>query len=737
MTAQESDIVGAVDISTSEVVAGPRRLAHTHTDHHAYGTHITIAKSNLTWFGSLALNTPEAQGGDVYSDCKYDRSGNLYVATDTNSDSQIFKFYPDGTIAWEVDIGYDCYVCVLSPDHQYLYVGADSDAGTPKNNIYKVRCSDGVIMWSNAVGVDDVRGIDVDPDGNIYIGIEGAVAAAVVLAKLSPAGGVYWSKVHNDFGGGVYTGFECRCAVNQYGEVYYFGTQADFGGVTYHQFKLSTTGIIIKRIVQTGSVFGLAIAKDGTDERAVGSSTAWLKYYDADDNELWSITPQNSTRIVAITFHLDKLYCSARTAGADELQVYKRSDGSLYDYVATGGVDYDQRGIAVYQTEGYLSPNSRSKPDFGPDCGLFLDPTLVNIQDETYNGGGGSASDMIHTADDIRPSDHRAASGDPFHDGIFKCLISHTQHPPYTYGTMPDAPMNYWKRISWVVPRPFRPWVYVEDSYWVINELCYYDGVYYRCLQTHASTWTSDPQTIYEPGVAGAHWAVVTSPTVQWNKYTGFGGMGFGDDPNTTPLYYTVAIRNTTPPELDGVYHLVKTEGDFDGLWEFVRHRPGRANIKITLNLCAGAYPTAYSELEMKHSEIADDYNAADDYAVGDIVVYDDSWFECIQANGPAAPKTPDSEPTYWTEYESGFATPLTAFKYDTTDNYGINCDLQNIEAETGTGFASYYPGDIAEWSAAVDYTAGDLAAFAGRFYRALNDHRNSEPPSERWEILQ
>ena len=88
-------------------------------------------------------------------------------------------------------------------------------------------------------------------------------------------------------------------------------------------------------------------------------------------------------------------------------------------------------------------------------------------------------------------------------------------------------------------------------------------------------------------------------------------------------------------------------------------------------------------------------------------------------------------------------ALPTCMFKYETASNNNEKLtDVQNENIKTTPdaiaydGTASMYPGKRARWDATTIWAVDHVVAWEGRFYKAVNQNSNSEPPSGDWTVL-
>ncbi len=149
-----------------------------------------------------------------------DSSGNAYVAGKTFSFGQgyedmiIMKYAPDGSISWKKSWGTSGgseWAEAAVVDGDYLYVAGSVTTGSGMNAhqdaaLVKLATSDGSLSWDRyygTTGSEIAYGVDVDSNGNVFIGVTHADSQGdvdVIIVKYDSSGNLAssWDKIFGD-----------------------------------------------------------------------------------------------------------------------------------------------------------------------------------------------------------------------------------------------------------------------------------------------------------------------------------------------------------------------------------------------------------------------------------------------------------------------------------------------------------------------------------------------------------
>jgi len=326
----------------------------------------------------------------------------------------------------------------------------------------------------------------------------------------------------------------------------------------------------------------------------------------------------------------------------------------------------------------------------------------------------------------------------------------------------------WWRQLSYSQPKPFAPWVdedEMDENYhpFNVNTLIYYtvNGKYYRALQS------GDEE--FPPPDFPLFWEEVPAPTMKWDTYPGFGGVGyFNEETFCTPQTYTIVIKDITDDirigtnkatGFNGIYYAKKIGGGSDGIWKLYHYRRFDYIIDIVFNLCEVKYDghwwewkygEFYTELTGTASREIAYYDAGVTYAEGEYAKFwfaghaTDVFIRSLQ-DGNIGQDISDTD--WWEgvleteamELKEFFHIKLEGATDSNINNYG-NVMEKHAGANTSVGgwatngTVSWYPGKILEWVAGT-YAKDAVVIHSSRFYQASVE-TSEEPPHADWTLL-
>lgn len=653
----------------------------------------------------------------------------------------------------------ESYAMALSPDETFLVVVGEKWI-LNQMSIHKIDARSGAYLWGRYPPDYDLRGLSVaiDANNNIYTGHEWQSGSTTVnLCKWTSGGILEWSVV-----AGESTNPDVRRIVIDSEGNLYVGIYAlsDFNAKL---LKYDTNGNLIDSFaIQEGTPpydytrYITALVIDSDDNKVFVTSNS-MRCYDANDSELWNKTSAEYIGGSIYMFMKDG-YCFKHKNGfTRQIRV---SDGT----VIGGGYS-----SAIYTTGSCsgsgtiaLTHGAEDGANSHNDCGCFVPPTKDCATE--ISGGESYSEGETYVGNIGNTLMNSIWVGEDFYGANFENIIACQDQTVFPHAQPHNLP--YFKRQSWVAPRPFRTWNWGYSnqqgggavSHWLEDEYCYWQGKFYQCIQDCDA---GDPT--YEPPNA-TYWDEVTAPKYDSLYFSQYGlsiGQTNGefDEPlgTCTPKYYTFAFhgikRNADDSQhlVDGVYHAIKTPSRFDGLWRFRRYRAGGFNIKIDFELCVGDSSTyvhdpPYStKLYAYCSDFVEDWDSETLYSINDKCKYQGAYFKATVVNTGIVPPNED----YWTREVGTDATvPNSVFEFNSVANYGaLKCFFAKSNEITSAGvnddggyggIVSVFPSAVEEWNIAKTYYKDDLVATVGRIYQCQKEiiaRRPSENP-QYWSEL-
>lgn len=227
---------------------------------------------------------------------------------------------------------------------------------------------------------------------------------------------------------------------------------------------------------------------------------------------------------------------------------------------------------------------------------------------------------------------------------------------------------------SWGNNSNLYAWRWRDAQPYKLNDVIYYNGVWYRSGSDHTSDWSNRPTA----------WATVWSTLTNmwsWNNFTAYSlndvvyhsstekwyrsikAPNFGQAPSDTSTYWT-----NTP--------LFSTEWDTArqyGQYDTVRYN-GQWYLAVMGN--SGTNPASNPDTWALAPSAMRDWSATNSYGINDVVNFSGVWYRCILAHS----NQPTSNTSYW----------------------------------ASTPGASY------QWSASTDYTVGSYVCYGGVWYKCI-----------------
>ena len=184
----------------------------------------------------------------------------------------------------------------IGADDQIVVAGGVGTAPTQRDVLLLSYDADGSLLWDEtyAFGQDSLaRGVALDPDGNIGItGDNGEVQ--VVTAMFDPEGGLLWSEVLANVGGGDISGE--GVAFDASGDLYVAG-QVYVGSYDVAVRRYSELGALVWAesydggLTDTGKAIALAddaLFVSGGTFVSASLSNGWIRRYDLEGSPVWT-----------------------------------------------------------------------------------------------------------------------------------------------------------------------------------------------------------------------------------------------------------------------------------------------------------------------------------------------------------------------------------------------------------------------------------------------------------------
>lgn len=744
------DSNGDVAVSVGMIAMGgnPKTPATT-----TMGGGVFEENNNMRFYRSLA-----GDGGIVF-----DSQGNVYMGTGIRfpvgvfSPDIIFKLDSWGRQIWSGQTIFDLppgYTgnggsnrLTLDRNGDLLLAGRGWQNNT---DFWKLNGKTGQLIWGRLSGMEPtfgLRDIATDSENNVVVVGSGQNEADhFIVKKYDSSGQFLWGRtVLPPRTGPIYPEARNCCIDNDdniYVSVSHFQGQpggSNVIGVKYDKFgnelyKMFPPASLIAGEPDIWNFLGFGIACDNNNN--------WFHEYEAQngfavvrDRGIFSGKPNGSERWDVNVLEGLNNATGMFTDSANNLflNIFKTGPGTLM-YV--DGSNGDQ--LTIYPLHGRFPlavnavsvsrPNALIGPVMSGRSNLLDSGHYLNYTPRPFFPPGFpvSSGDVLQEPGDINKPDDQTIN---IEAGLFRAK---DDYPGPIVGNEINN-SDLYDRLSSSIILPAPAWAGINR--YLIGDTVFHNSVFYECIQAHVFP------TPVEPGVDADwedFWAVTSSPTQPYNSIEGLGGFGFHDplDPeNTTPQWYTAAFAGIQADAggvhiLNGVYQCGKIHGGHDSQWRHLKYKPrnNTVHVKFTMEPLTSRIQLLFED------DSAADWLAGSRYFISDLVYHNSILYSCIQSHSTPAIE-PRVTPTWANFWEQTEVTQAVLFDFTVTGGMGALLKLFNVDNELSAGgIASVYPGEIAEWSAEVEYEPETIVGWQGRFYRTLSPVIAIMPPSGAWQ---